>query len=185
MCMPGQACQDWSWFRNTFATLLNVTFIKSGYKGDTNDYQIRAINDYINAFDVNYDVYAACFGVPLATATPQFTPTVDTGSDFCNEVEERPEYAADEIGISLPIPRFGEGSCIVIGGWSIDISWIEAIFPNLFQFNVPDTLGVPGFNLCLHPFTFGYMNLLGILLDMDVMFLLVSYIAVVRWLMRS
>ncbi|MBE0652104.1 MAG: hypothetical protein IH595_14850 [Bacteroidales bacterium] len=144
--------------------------------------------DYKTTFNATINSYPVCYGTsPTATPypTPQYTPTIDTGSDYCNEVEEKPENLADEIGLELPIPSFGEGTCIVIGGWSIDLTWLESIFPNLFTFGMPDSLGVPGFNLCLHPFTFGYMNLFGILLDMDVMFLLVSYIMVVRWLLRS
>jgi hypothetical protein len=137
-------------------------------------------SDYKTSFNGFYKFYPICYGQPPAP-TPQ--PTLDTGSDYCNEVE--PEYLMDKIGLELPTPRFGEGQCIVVGGWSIGLGWLESIFPNLFQFNVPESFGVPGFNLCLHPFTFGYINLFGILLDMDVLFLLVSYIMVVRWLLRS
>lgn len=134
-------------------------------------------------------LYGMCFGVNEPTATPMptlnVTATADTGSDYCNVVEAKPAYLADQIGIELPIPRAGVGQCTQIAGWEIGIGWLESILPNLFNFTVPEYIGVPGFILCVHPFTFGTINLLGVLLDMDVLLLLVAYIAVVRWLMRS
>lgn len=115
---------------------------------------------------------------------PSPTPTQNTGSDYCNEVESKPVYEADEIGLSLPTPAYGQGQCVVIG-FNIGTAWLENLFPNLFQFNVPDSLGVPDFQVCLRPMTLGEINVFGLLIDVDYLLLAASLIMVVRWLFRS
>ncbi len=127
------------------------------------------------------EIKVLCYGIE--TQAPTATP--DTGADYCAVVEARPEFLADEIGLSLPIPVYGAGECVQIGGWSIDISWLEAIFPNLFTFNMPDSLGVPGFILCIHPFLMGEFNLFGLMIDMDLLLYVTACIAIIRWLARS
>jgi hypothetical protein len=147
---------------------------------NSNDYVVS--NDLKSSFGLTSHAFPLCYGSPPG---PTPTPTIDPNSDYCNEVEARPEYLDDEIGLTLPIPRYGQGTCIQIGGWSIGISWLESVLPSLFDIDVPDSIGVPGFNLCVHPFVLGYFNLFGILIDMDLLLLAISLIMIMRWIANN
>lgn len=134
------------------------------------------------------DYHPICYGIaPTATPypTPQMTPTINTGADYCAEVEAEPSTEEEEIGISLPTPIYGEGQCVIIGNFSIDLGWLSSIFPTLFTYGVPDELGVPGFQICVRPISFGNINLFGLLVNVDYFILVGSLVMVLRWILRS
>lgn len=170
---------------NNYGYVWNQTF--SGGYGQPLD---QTFTITFNTWKAEPDGYAdwhyigwLCYG-NNESAPIQPIPTIDTDSDYCNEVEAKPVYEADEVGLELPTPAYGQGQCVVIG-FNIGTAWLENLFPNLFQFNVPDSLGVPDFQVCLRPMTLGDVNIFGLLIDVDYLLLAASLIMVVRWLFRS
>jgi hypothetical protein len=110
-------------------------------------------------------IYIACNPV---TVTPVVT--------YCQRVNGGESTNGQEVGMQLPIPIVGPADCTNIGGWSIDTSWLTSVSEFVGIDGVPETLQAPGFTLCTRELRFGNLDLFGLVINIDTLFLFVAMV---------
>lgn len=110
--------------------------------------------------------------------TPDPTPI----SSYCSEIDGTvtgSDPLEGDDNFSLPVIRYGEASCVSLGGFTIPMGWLTAVFPNATD------VTIPGLQVCFTPLEFGKLNIFGLSVNLDTMAMIMAAVVLVRLLTRS
>jgi len=103
---------------------------------------------------------------PTVTSTPAVTPTPAGGSGDCQD----PNPGGDvEV---VPVPRVGTGLCAGVGP-------VDASLP------LVGSISVPQIRICFVPIWFGSIDLMGVKINLDLVFAAAAGAMILRWFWRS
>lgn len=133
----------------------------------------------------HYNFQALCYGdeEPIPEPTPTPTPSA---SGYCGVVEDENNSSGggmDDVGI-LPIITVGPSTCLVIGGFTLDLTWISSL-GQLAGISLPTVIEMPGLQVCFRAISLGVLGFLGIAIDMDLLIFITSAITAIITIMRS
>lgn len=128
------------------------------------------------ACQVDMTLYAVYYGYP-----PEPTPTATPITVYCSSVKEKID---EEDVFTLPVPLVTDGDSFTFGGVEWNISWLQQL-GELAGISLPDTITIPRFNVIIKVVQFGNLNILGILINLDLILVSVVGVALIRMYVRS
>lgn len=156
------------------------TYSQTNFNGD--NFIVRIFNS--SARDMHATINrlsTLCYGVPPA---PTPTPASTQQSGYCAVVNGNGQNQAPlDLGWELPSPYVGPSTCWSFGNWTIGLSWISSL-GELVDVEVPDSVSLPGWNICAKPIYFGHLQLFDMSVDLDVLASAVAAIALLMWVRR-
>lgn len=140
----------------------------SGYAGEVVNAGILVWWHNISETVFAWNVRVILYGIP---PEPEQEPTPTPGGGYCSVVEPYDDETENDLGISLPAPIISSARCVELGGWELNTSWIGQGFPS--------TITLPGIRVCLRGISFGTVNILGTIIDLDYLAYVIAAIAVI------